>query len=359
MKPRFTTDNSLVEILTQAGPEMSLYFPSGMADLIPQELHSQPIGKWMDTYIMPWGIPLSSESLLRSAAIASDPGSHHDLIPLWDENPTVSTNDIHSSCLMRLKEFEESNTVKTDGEASPAPGSGDIRPAVIIVPGGGYENIAFMDEGFATARMLEAAGYKTFILNYRFKPNCYPLPQTDLALAVRIIRANAEKYQIDPDNLMTLGYSAGGHLCASEAALYTEVEEFLDRELAEKRPDLAESTRGISVRPDKVCLCYPVISFASEQHEDSFQALTGGDESLREHLSIEKQVTPDYPKAFVWTCADDSLVPPSNAVRMGEALQEKGVPCMLRVYPTGEHGCNVGKGTSAEGWISEMVAFMK
>ena len=67
---------------------------------------------------------------------------------------------------------------------------------------------------------------------------------------------------------------------------------------------------------------------------------------------------PDYPKTFVWTCADDSLVPPSNAARMAEALKAQNIPYMLKVYPTGEHGCNVGDGTSAEGWMDEMLAFM-
>ena len=111
------------------------------------------------------------------------------------------------------------------------------------------------------------------------------------------------------------------------------------------------------MRPDKVCLCYPVISFLSEDHEPSFQALTGGDESLREHLSIEKQVDPDYPKTFIWTCADDSLVPPSNASRMAEALEAQKVPHKFCLYPQGEHGCFLAVGTSAEGWVDEMLDF--
>ena len=235
---------------------------------------------------------------------------------------------------------------------------GEVERCLIVCPGGGYENLAFSSEGVKTAQRLIEGGYKAFILNYRYSPNRWPKPQEDLALAILHVRANAKEYGIDPDNLMILGYSAGGHLCASTAALRTEIAEALFADLAEMRPDLCEKYRDISVRPDKVCLCYPVISFLSNQHEPSFQALTGGDETLREHLSIEKQVDGTYPKTFIWTCADDSLVPPDNAERMGKALSDAGIESRLIVYPQGEHGCSIGIGTSAEGWIDEMLEFM-
>ena len=187
--------------------------------------------------------------------------------------------------------------------------------------------------------------------------NRYPAPQLDLLLAIRFLRAKAAEYQIDPDDLTILGYSAGGHLCASTAALRGEIDQKLTEELEKHRPDLADITRGISIRPEKVVLCYPVISFLAEDHEPSFQALTGGNESLREQLSIEKQVDPDYPKTFIWTCTDDSLVPPSNASRMAEALEAQKIPHRFCLYPQGEHGCTIGTGTSAEGWVDQMLDF--
>ena len=345
MKKHFTMDNSTMEIQEQSDPEMGLYLLPQLVELIPEEYRDKPMKDWIDSYLMPWGFPLNGQGIIDDANMLIDADQHRELIPLWAEDDfTVTSNDLHSVCLIVLK----------DGQ----PDTEEIRPCVIVVPGGGYENIAFHDEGFATARRLEAAGYRPFILNYRYSPNRYPEPQLDLALAIRYLRANADTYRIDPENLMILGYSAGGHLCASTAALRSEIDQKLTEELEKHRPDLADITRGISIRPEKVVLCYPVISFLDEDHEPSFQALTGGDESLREHLSIEKQVDPDYPKTFVWTCADDSLVPPSNAARMAEALKAQNIPYMLKVYPTGEHGCNVGDGTSAEGWMDEMLAFM-
>ena len=73
----------------------------------------------------------------------------------------------------------------------------------------------------------------------------------------------------------------------------------------------------------------------------------------------EHYVDKDYPSTFVWANADDSLVPASNAVRMGEALKEKGIRHKLNIYPSGEHGCNLGIGTSAEGWMEEMYELME
>ena len=100
--------------------------------------------------------------------------------------------------------------------------------------------------------------------------------------------------------------------------------------LEERYPKLAESYKGISVKPDKICLNYPVISFLEEDHEPSFQALTGGNETLRNKLSVEQHIDITYPKTFVWACEDDALVPASNAKRMGEALKRAGVPISCR-----------------------------
>jgi acetyl esterase/lipase len=74
---------------------------------------------------------------------------------------------------------------------------------------------------------------------------------------------------------------------------------------------------------------------------------------------VEKQVDADYPKTFVWTCEDDSLVPPSNAVHMAQALEEKQIPHLFKLYPQGEHGFALAQNTSAKGWVDEMLEFMK
>ena len=157
---------------------------------------------------------------------------------------------------------------------------------------------------------------------------------------------------------MYMGSSAGGHLCASTAAFSAEIETDLMMELEKTDPVLAERYRGIPIKPEKICLNYPVISFLKEAHEPSFQALSGGEEKFREKLSVELHVDENYPKTFVWACEDDNLVPVSNAVRMGEALKAQNVSYLLKIYSQGGHGCGLGIGTSAEGWFEEMLSFM-
>lgn len=127
--------------------------------------------------------------------------------------------------------------------------------------------------------------------------------------------------------------------------------------------DQADELAGISAKPDKVALCYPVISLEKEIHEGSAKALTGGEkeetEILRHKLSVEQLVTAEYPPTFVWTCADDDCVPPSNAVRMEEALEKAGVPHELHVYPTGGHGCALAYSKSAHDWSRAMLEFFQ
>ena len=343
MTEKWSENNSLKEILEHSGKEMSLFFPTTLVDFVPEEYRSIPLSQWAEAFRMPWGLPFPLDDLFISAQLTDKAQELWDWVPLWEKGKlTLNSNDTHSVGLMVPK-------CQLEGTC----------PAVIVCPGGAYENLAFYNEGYKTAKRLEQAGYRTFVLNYRYSPNRYPLPQMDLTLAIKHVRANAEQYQIDPENLMILGYSAGGHLCASTVALRAEVEEKLMEALKDVRPDLAAAYREISVRPDKVCLCYPVISCLSENHEQSFQNLSGGDETLREHLSVEQQVDADYPKTFLWTCEDDSLVPPSNAVRMAKALEANGIAHLLRLYPQGEHGCALAEGTSAEGWVDEMLEFMK
>ena len=347
MAEKFSLHNTLNEVMNNAGPAMSMFFHKSFMQFVPEDLWDASLEEIAEKVILPWGADLHfpSAELVEDANRVEHADELWELIPLWvkPEDFCPGTGAAENVSLMKLKSCE------MDG----------IRPAVIVCPGGGYENLAFRGEGIEVAERFAAAGIRPFILTYRFNPNRYPAPQTDLALAVKYLRANAASERIDPNNLTICGFSAGGHLCASFAANRDEIDAALMAELRRTRPDLAEAYAGISVRPDKVVLGYPVISFMSEAHEGSFQALTGGDETLREHLSVERQVDETYPKTFAWACADDSLVPASNTTRLGEALAAKGVPHEVRIYPEGEHGCVLGAGTSAAGWFDEMLAFMQ
>ena len=337
----FTLQNTLTQIIQNSPPLFSVFFSDSFLQLIPQDYRDRTMEELTD-FVMPWGMPFPAEDMVHAVNMIIEGDRYWELIPLWSDNLTIETKDRNSVFLMHLNDTLEG-----------------IRPVAVICPGGGYQDLSFDLEGVRTAQALQKRGYRTFILSYRVSPNRYPAPQLDLLLAIRYLRANAAQYQIHPDDLTIMGYSAGGHLCASTAALEGELEAVLDEELKIYRPEYAQLCRGISGKPDKVCLCYPVISFIEPHHEPSFQCLTGGNESLREALSIETRVTADYPKTFLWTCADDSLVPSRNTECMDEALEKNGVPHKCVIYPQGEHGCSLGIGTSAEGWMDTMEEFFR
>ena len=156
------------------------------------------------------------------------------------------------------------------------------------------------------------------------------------------VRAHAAEYQVDPNRIVIVGASAGGHLCASEALLHEELKENVLENLAKfKKADMVEQYRKISARPDAVGLLYPVISFTSEYHEGSYIYNTNEKPGLREKLSVEFHITSDYPMTYAYANADDGCVP-AEIMESGLdiiLLQKCGVKTCLRslikIYKTG------------------------
>lgn len=327
---RYTKYNSLQEILAYPDMEqyLKIFYSEFLLSMFPKEYLDAPLGLAQEFGKTPWEEPFSNavDQLLDAVNLVMDIRENQTrrCIALW--NPETDWTLEKNS-----KDGKEGVFLVTPSKVD----AGELRPAVIICPGGGYTDVCFSGEGTPLMHFMEAQGYRAFILKYRVAPASYPAPQEDLAEAIRYVRSHSAEYGIDPANLMTLGFSAGGHLCASQAALYEG-----------------------EARPDKVCLGYPVISLVREAHEGSALNLAGVDKERREMLSVENLVKADYPPTFVWTCADDDCVPPSNAVRMGEALEKAGVPHQLRVYPTGNHGCALAFTKSAYPWSGEMIRFM-
>ncbi|MBQ9828686.1 MAG: alpha/beta hydrolase [Lachnospiraceae bacterium] len=221
-------------------------------------------------------------------------------------------------------------------------------PCVIIVPGGAYHHSAVYREGIPAAEGLQARGITSFILGYDCsKPFSYPKPLEDMASAILFVRKNAEKLNIDPGRVYVMGFSAGGHLAAAEAALYNEI-------------DTDESRfAGISKRPDGLMLAYPVISFREAAQKDTVKWLLGEDpsEELLDRMSIEKNVTGDFPPAFVWCCRDDATVDPRHTELLKEALDSCNVLHNMQIYESGGHAICLGEGTSAAEWLNKALDF--
>lgn len=354
---KYTKYHSMADIL--AYPRMAeylhIFFSEELLGMFPKELYEEPIAMVEHFAKTPWGepFPIVADQLVDTANLILELCGEKTrrCISLW------GTKDSDWSLEKEAKGGKDSVFLLSPEKQEE--NYGKKRPIAIICPGGGYEAVCFSGEGTPVLRVLETKGYCVFILKYRVSPNRYPAPQEDLALAIQYVRAHAEEYGGNPEDLLLIGASAGAHLCASEAALYEEAARSADSQLAGSDPALAETYSHYSARPDKLCLSYPVISLETEPHEGSFQALTGGEEALRRPLSAEHLVKEGYPPTFVWTCADDDCVPPSNARRMAEALKKNQVPHRFRMYPTGSHGCGLAYSKSAYMWSREMLEFMK
>lgn len=211
-------------------------------------------------------------------------------------------------------------------------GDGKTRGAVIVCPGGGYGGLA-AHEGEPIARWLNGAGVSALVLRYRHSPYRHPVPLMDLQRAIRMTRAHAAEWHLDPTRIGILGFSAGGHLVSTGGTMH-------DAGRAED-PDPVEQQ---SSRPDALILCYPVISFVEHAHMGSARNLLGEDasEADRSALSTERLVNETTPPSFLWHTASDTGVPVENSLLFSRALSAAGVPFELHVFPEGRHGVGLG-----------------
>ena len=207
--------------------------------------------------------------------------------------------------------------------------------AVVICPGGGYVQLSVDLEGSDIARYLTSIGVAGVVLKYRLpskESNLEPAtaPLMDAQRALRLVRHNAERWNIRPDEIGVMGFSAGGHLASTLATNF-------DR----GNPSSDDAVERQSCRPDFLVLGYPTVSFTDAvKRTRSRQSLLGDNpsEELVVRYSNERQVTDDTPPAFIVHAGDDETVPVENALLLYEALRRKGRPAELHIVSEGGHG---------------------
>ena len=209
--------------------------------------------------------------------------------------------------------------------------------AVVICPGGGYGALAG-HEGQGYAEYLAANGIDGFVLQYRLGSHGYrhPVMLNDAQRAIRLVRANASQWGLDPHRIGIMGSSAGGHL-ASTAIVHFDA----------GNPAAAEEVEKQSCRPDFGILCYAVISMRDGvTHGGSRANLLGNDPDpkLIAWLSSDEQVTKETPPCFVWSTGEDTAVPVENSMRFVAAMQKAGVAYDFHVYQKGPHGIGLATG---------------
>lgn len=234
-----------------------------------------------------------------------------------------------------------------------------VRPVIVICPGGGYAMTSDR-EAEAMAVKFMAMGYHAVILRYSIRPAVYPTALLELATVVALLRNNAGEWHIDKDKIIVQGSSAGGHLAASYGVFWKE--SFLSEAL---------HTDAENLRPNGLILNYPVITSGIHAHRESFYNLLGERyEELVDKMSLEKQVSEDTPKTFIWHTFPDDCVPAENSLLFVMALKEKNIPTEFHLYPAGGHGlglatketaCLNGYGIQEEcqSWIPLVETWLK
>ncbi len=180
------------------------------------------------------------------------------------------------------------------------------RPAVLVIPGGGY---AFCSDRFADCVALGYlnAGYHAFVLRYTLKDKgVWPAPLEDYEAAMAYILAHAEEWMIDPARIAVCGSSAGGHLAACAATMGRH-------------------------RPAACILGYPVIL------QDIADECAPGMPSPLDHIDAQT------PPCFIYGARDDELVPIRSSIALQQALYENDIPFEVHIYARGRHGFGLGR----------------
>ncbi|MEN8194866.1 MAG: alpha/beta hydrolase, partial [Bacteroidota bacterium] len=229
--------------------------------------------------------------------------------------------------------------------------------AVLIIPGGGYNVVVHKWEGSDVAKWLNGNGITAIVLKYRLphaKSNIigYKSPLLDASRAMKIIRANSDKWRIDKNNIGVMGFSAGGHLASTLGTHY-------DRDGS----DFEDSISTISSRPDFMVLVYPVITMSEEYvHEGSRYFLLGENQTdeLKHYYSNEKHVTPDTPPTFLIHSSDDESVDVENSLSFYKALRAKSINTAMHIFQHGEHGFSLANEQgSLESWKSLCIKWLR
>jgi acetyl esterase/lipase len=229
--------------------------------------------------------------------------------------------------------------------------------ALLVTPGGGYSVIVIDVEGYQVGPWLSARGWTVFVLFYRLPGEGWAdradVPLADAQRAMRLIRARADRYGIDPDKVGALGFSAGGHVCGDLATRH-----------AARVYAPVDAADRLSARPAIAAPIYAVQSMSAPlAHGGSRDMLLGPNPSVavqRAH-SPARNVSAATPPTFLAHAEDDTVVSVENTVEMRAALKAAGVPVETHLFAAGQHGLGLPgpAGEPARRWTDLFATWAK
>lgn len=274
-----------------------------------------------------------AQSAAPTSADAVDPALNIHTVPLWAGEAPGQQGDAPTD-VPALTVF---------APRTRRPGS----PAVIVAPGGSYVFLAADLEGREVADWFADRGITAFVLRYRLGEKYqYPVPLEDAQRAVRYVRANAEKYRIDPDKIGIMGFSAGGHLAAMESVSADTAD-----------ANATDPIDKVSSKPDFVVLGYPwlnamlpntsgLITYCST---NAMVKTVPPDRCKEFEAKYDpvKFVTSATPPTFIYITSDDRTVDVQAAINYYEAMRAAKARVEFHSFAHGAHGSGLGSGDPA------------
>ena len=205
--------------------------------------------------------------------------------------------------------------------------------AVVICPGGGYQHLAMNHEGYDWAPFFNNMGIAAIVLKYRMPHGNCDVPIADAEEAMKLVRRNANAWNIKADQVGIMGSSAGGHLAST----------------------IATHSKG-DAKPDFQILFYPVITMLPDiTHKGSHDNFLGKDAKKKDEklYSNDAQVSRATPRAFIALCDDDHVVLPANGVNYYTELYRHDVPASsMSILPAGTASEYATASSSTTRWNS-------
>lgn len=220
--------------------------------------------------------------------------------------------------------------------------------AVIICPGGGYWINAIQHEGIDVAKKLNEWGVAAFVLKYRIPSEATMInkevgPLQDAQRAIQLVRERATGWNVNPNRIGIMGFSAGGHLASTAGTHFSKSH--------------IDNPKGISLRPDFMVLIYPVVSFRDEVGHSGSRTQIIGSNPTKEKIELysnEMQVNTTTPPSFLVHASNDEAVKSENSIVFYQALIRNKVPAELHLYQSGGHGFGMNNKTTPDNWMDRL-----